>query len=89
MGQISIRHEHKLGAEEAAARLKLLAEEFGRSYGLKVEVRGNSASFSGGGVSGRAEVDGQSVRVEASLPALIPVELVEDGLRAALRKHFG
>ena len=89
MGQISIRHGHKLGAGEAAARLKLLAEEFGRSYGLKVEVRGNSATFAGGGVSGRAEVDGESVTVEARLPLLIPAELVEEGVREALRRHFG
>jgi putative polyhydroxyalkanoate system protein len=89
MSRIRIRHEHKLSATEAAARLELLAGELGRSYGLRVDLRDGTANFAGMGISGRAVVDAQAVEVEADLPLFFPAGPVEQGVREALRKHFG
>jgi len=89
MGDVKIRHQHALGAEEAAARLKQLAGELGRRYGLKVSFDGGGASFSGRGFSGRAEATARAVIVRVALPFLVPEHLVEEGVREFLSKHFG
>jgi len=89
MGEVRVRHEHALGAGEAVARLKSLAGELGRHYGLKVVFDGGRASFSGRGVSGRAQATGRAVSVRVTVPFLVPEHLVEQGVREALRRHFG
>jgi hypothetical protein len=89
MGEVRIRHGHALGAEEAAARLKALAGELGRRYGLEVSFDGGGASFSGRGFSGRAEATARAVTVRVALPFLVPEHLVEEGIREFLGKHFG
>lgn len=88
--KISVTRKHTLGADVAVQKLNALAGQFAEKYGVKADIRGPRATFSGRGVEGDVNVTGESVTINLELGFLLGALAgkIEEGVHRQLEKHF-
>lgn len=88
--KISVTRKHTLGADVAQQKLNELAGQFAEKYGVKANIRGPRATFSGRGVDGDVNVTAESVTINLELGFLLGAlsGKIEEGVHRQLEKHF-
>lgn len=88
---IKISRPHNTSSEAAIAKLETLAAEIRARYGLTVNFSGSAAKVKGKGVSGTVRTTAADIvcDLKLGLPASLAAGKIEQGIHAAIDKHFG
>jgi putative polyhydroxyalkanoate system protein len=88
MADIEITRQHQLSEEEAQQRMRQVAEDLGREFGISYQQSGNMLDFSRPGVNGQISLTDGEISVNASLGMLMKAmkPLLVDAINKRLDK---